>query len=28
MQELKEHPAPVYARPPYTNHHPHLPPLD
>jgi len=28
MQELKEHPAPVYARPPYPNHHPHLPPLD
>ena len=27
MQELKEHPAPVFPRPPYTNHHPQLPPL-
>ncbi len=28
MQELKEHPAPVYPRPPYTDHHPRLPPLN
>jgi len=28
MQELKTHPAPVYPRPPYTDHHPQLPPMD
>jgi len=28
MQELQAHPAPVFPRPPYTNHHPHLPPMD
>ena len=27
LQELKQHPAPVFPRPPYPNHHPHLPPL-
>ncbi|MGH8292580.1 MAG: S41 family peptidase [Gammaproteobacteria bacterium] len=27
MQELKAHPAPVFPRPPYPNHHPHLPPI-
>ena len=27
MQELKEHPLPHYPKPPYPNHHPHLPPL-
>ncbi|MGB9428610.1 MAG: PDZ domain-containing protein [Gammaproteobacteria bacterium] len=28
MQELKAHPAPVFPRPPYINHHPHLPPIN
>jgi len=28
MQELQAHPAPLFPRPPYTNHHPHLPPMD
>jgi len=28
MQELQAHPAPVFPRPPYPNHHPHLPPMD
>ena len=28
MQELQAHPAPVFPRPTYTNHHPHLPPMD
>ncbi len=27
MQELKEHPLPHYPKPPYPDHHPHLPPL-
>ncbi|MGA9856197.1 MAG: PDZ domain-containing protein [Gammaproteobacteria bacterium] len=27
MQELKAHPVPVFPRPPYTDHHPQLPPL-
>ncbi|MDE2234779.1 MAG: PD40 domain-containing protein [Gammaproteobacteria bacterium] len=27
LQELKQHPAPVFPRPPYPDHHPHLPPL-
>ncbi len=27
MRELKTHPAPVFPRPPYPNHHPHLPPI-
>jgi tricorn protease len=27
MQELKEHPLPHYRKPPYPDHHPHLPPL-
>jgi tricorn protease len=26
LQLLKEHPLPEYKQPPYTNHHPHLPP--
>ncbi|HKT30916.1 MAG TPA: PDZ domain-containing protein [Gammaproteobacteria bacterium] len=28
MQELKAHPAPVFPRPPYPNHHPHIPQVD
>jgi tricorn protease len=27
MQELEEHPLPHYPKPPYPDHHPHLPPL-
>ncbi|MDE2023349.1 MAG: PD40 domain-containing protein [Gammaproteobacteria bacterium] len=27
MQELKAHPAAEFPRPPYPNHHPHLPPI-
>jgi tricorn protease len=27
MEQLKEHPLPNYPKPPYPNHHPHLPPL-
>lgn len=27
MQALQTHPAPVFPRPPYPNHHPHLPPI-
>jgi tricorn protease len=26
LQELQEHPSPVFPRPPYPNHHPHIPP--
>ncbi|MBU6421805.1 MAG: PD40 domain-containing protein [Gammaproteobacteria bacterium] len=27
MQQLKAHPAPLFPRPPYPNHHPQLPPI-
>ena len=27
LEQLKEHPLPQYPKPPYPNHHPHLPPL-
>ncbi|HEV2465103.1 MAG TPA: PDZ domain-containing protein [Acidobacteriaceae bacterium] len=27
LEQLKEHPLPTYPKPPYPNHHPHLPPL-
>jgi tricorn protease len=28
MQQLKDHPSPEYKTPPYTNHHPVLPPVE